>query len=153
MTRTRTALIRLFTSPAGKVPVQRLIGAVALGGFLVFAGVSHLTVARQEFQAQVPPWFPLNKDYVVLASGVVEIGLGAALIALRKQRVPVGLCAAAFFVLIFPGNISQYVTQTDGFGLDSDRARLVRLFFQPVLVVWALWSTGAWKELHAALRR
>jgi uncharacterized membrane protein len=153
MTLTRTALARLLTRPARKVSAPRLIGAVALGGALVFAGASHLTFARQEFQAQVPPWFPLDKDFVVLASGVVEISLGAALIALRKRRVPVGLVAAAFFVLIFPGNISQYMTRTDGFGLDTDRARLARLFFQPVLVAWALWSTGAWKELHAALRQ
>ncbi|MGO4188671.1 DoxX family protein [Pseudarthrobacter sp. TAF60_1] len=151
MTPTRTALTRLLTRPAGKVSVPRLIGAVALGGSLVFAGVSHLTVARQEFQAQVPPWFPMDKDFVVLASGVVEISLGAALIALRKRRVPVGLLAGAFFILIFPGNISQYVTRTDGFGLNTDRARLLRLFFQPVLVAWALWSTGAWKEMRAAL--
>jgi uncharacterized membrane protein len=153
MTLTRTALVRLLTHPAGKILAPRLIGAVLLGGALAAAGVSHLTVARQEFQAQVPPWFPMDKDFVVLASGVVEVGLGAALIALRKRRVPVGLAAAAFFVLIFPGNISQYVTRTDGFGLDTDRARLTRLFFQPVLVLWALWSTGAWKELRAALRQ
>jgi uncharacterized membrane protein len=153
MARTRTALTRLLARPAGKVSVPRLIGAVVLGGALAFAGVSHLTVARQEFQAQVPPWFPMDKDLVVLASGVVEISLGLALIALRKRRVPVGLLAATFFVVIFPGNISQYVTRTDGFGLDTDRARLVRLFFQPVLVAWALWSTGAWKELRAALRQ
>jgi uncharacterized membrane protein len=150
---TRTALARLLTRPAGKIPAPRLIGAVALGGALALAGISHLTVARQEFQAQVPPWFPMDKDFVVLASGVVEVCLGTALIALRKRRVPVGLAAAAFFVLIFPGNISQYVTRTDGFGLDTDRARLTRLFFQPVLVLWALWSTGAWKELRAALRQ
>lgn len=46
---------------------------------------------------------------------------------------------------IFPGNVAQYVEGTDAFGLDSDRARLVRLFFQPLLVAWALWSTGAWR--------
>lgn len=151
MTRLRTALSRLLTRPAEKASVPRHIGAIALGGALVFAGFSHLTVARQEFQAQVPPWFPMDKDFVVLASGVAEIGLGAALIALRQRRVPVGLAAAAFFILIFPGNISQYLTRTDGFGLNTDQSRLVRLFFQPVLVAWALWSTGAWKELRAAL--
>lgn len=150
MTGSRTALSRILTRPAGKVSVARLIGAVALGCSLLIAGISHLSVARQEFQAQVPQWFPLDKDIVVLASGVVEISLGAALIVLRERRVPVGLFAAGFFILIFPGNISQYVTRTDGFGLNTDRARLVRLFFQPVLVVWALWSTGAWKELRAA---
>jgi len=151
MSSQRTALARLLTRPARKISTPRLIGAVALGGALVFAGISHLTFGRQEFQAQVPPWFPADKDFVVLASGVVEVGLGAALIALRRRRVPVGLVAAAFFVAVFPGNISQYATGTDGFGLDSDQSRLIRLFFQPVLVAWALWSTGAWRDLRAAL--
>lgn len=101
---------------------------------------------RQEFQAQVPTWVPLDPDFVVLASGVVELGLGAALIlAPARFRPAVGGVAAAFFIAIFPGNISQYVTGTDAFGLDSDRDRLVRLFFQPALVAWALWSTGAWR--------
>ncbi|MDN3903435.1 hypothetical protein [Arthrobacter sp. YD2] len=134
--------------PAPPTSKPRRAGAVALGAFLAFAGTSHLTFARQEFQAQVPDWVPLDEDAVVLLSGVAELSLGAALMLLRKRRVPVGLAAAAFFIAIFPGNISQYVTHTDAFGLDSDRARLVRLFFQPLLVIWALWSTGAWKALR-----
>ena len=145
-------LLALLARPAAPTSKPRRAGAVALGSFLAFAGTSHLTFARQEFQAQVPDWVPLSEDAVVLLSGVAEISLGASLILLRKRRVPVGLAAAAFFVGIFPGNISQYLTHTDAFGLDSDRARLVRLFFQPPLVLWALWSTGAWKDLRAALR-
>ncbi|MEH6818312.1 DoxX family protein [Dietzia psychralcaliphila] len=124
----------------------RHVGRWALGAALLGAGVGHLTTMRQEFQAQVPTWVPLDPDFVVLASGVVEIGLGAALIlAPSKFRPAVGWITAGFFVAIFPGNISQYVTGTDAFGLDTDRARLVRLFFQPLLVAWALWSTGAWR--------
>jgi uncharacterized membrane protein len=132
--------------------VLKTIGRIALGGALAFAGTGHLTTQRQEFQAQVPTWLPLDPDFVVLASGVVEISLGAALIVLPKYRVPVGWIATAFFVAIFPGNISQYVNQTDGFGLDTDRSRLIRLFFQPVLVAWALWSTGAWAAWRAKSR-
>ena len=124
----------------------RTAGRLLLGGALAGAGVGHLTALRQEFQAQVPPWLPLDPDFVVVASGVVEVGLGAALImAPRGLRPAVGWTTAAFFVAIFPGNISQYVTGTDAFGLTSDNARLVRLFFQPLLVAWALWSTGAWR--------
>ncbi|WP_175558960.1 DoxX family protein [Sanguibacter gelidistatuariae] len=122
----------------------RTVGRWALGAFLVFAGVSHLTFARSEFLAQVPGWVPLDPDTVVLVSGVMEISLGGALIVLPGQRVQVGWLVAAFFVAVFPGNISQLLTHTDAFGLDSDRARAVRLVFQPLLVVWALWSTGAW---------
>ncbi|ROP56843.1 MULTISPECIES: hypothetical protein [unclassified Rathayibacter] len=114
---------------------------VLLGSALVFAGVSHLTRAREEFQAQVPEWVPLDKDTVVLASGVVEIGLGASLVLARRRSPLVGAAAAAFFTAIFPGNVSQYVTKTSAFGLDTDRKRAVRLVFQPLLVAWALWST------------
>jgi uncharacterized membrane protein len=120
---------------------------ILLGAFLVLAGTSHLTVARAEFLAQVPTWLPVDGDLVVVLSGIAEIALGLALIFLVKQRVLVGLTAAAFFVLIFPGNISQYVNRIDAFGLNTDQARFTRLFFQPVLVAWALWSTGAWPAL------
>jgi uncharacterized membrane protein len=116
-----------------------------LGLALGFAGIGHLTNNRQEFQAQVPTLLKDYADFVVVASGVVEIVLGLALVGLWKYRVQVGWVVAAFFVAIFPGNISQYVNGVDAFGLDSDTSRLVRLFFQPLLVVWALWSTGAWQ--------
>jgi uncharacterized membrane protein len=115
---------------------------VLLGAALIYAGITHLTTNRTEFQAQVPTWVPLSADFVVLASGVVEIALGIALASLQYRR-QVGWITAAFFVAIFPGNISQYVNGIDAFGLDTDQARLTRLFFQPVLVLWALWGTGA----------
>jgi uncharacterized membrane protein len=124
----------------------RSLARILLGGILVVAGVSHLTFARDEFRAQVPGWFPVDDDPVVLVSGLVEIGLGAALIGFARGRVGVGLLAAAFFLAIFPGNVAQYVEGKDAFGLDTDQKRFVRLFFQPVLVVWALWSTGAWRD-------
>jgi uncharacterized membrane protein len=117
-----------------------------LGGFLFLAGLGHLTVLRQEFLAQVPTWLPIDGDLVVVLSGVAEIFLGAGLIILPgRYRVIVGWATAIFFVFIFPGNISQYVNQIDAFGLNSDLSRLIHLFFQPILVLWALWSTGAWQ--------
>lgn len=134
----------------GVTSLASTLARVALGGALAFAGTTHLTVAREEFQAQVPPWFPADADAVVVVSGWVEIALGLALLAVpQRHRWLVGWVVAAFFVAIFPGNISQYLTGTDGFGLDTDRARALRLLFQPVLVVWALWSTGAWRTWRA----
>ena len=118
---------------------------VLLGLALGYAGIGHLTTSRQEFQAQVPNLLKDYADFVVVASGVVEIALGVALVGLWRYRVQVGWIVAAFFVAVFPGNISQYLNGVDAFGLDSDTSRLVRLFFQPVLVVWALRSTGAWR--------
>jgi len=126
---------------------RRTIARIALGGFLAFAGVSHLTWSRQEFQAQVPTWVPIDPDVVVIGSGLVEVALGTALVAVgRQRRALLGGVVAGFFVAVFPGNISQFVTHTDAFGLDSDRARAARLAFQPALVAWALWSTGAWQS-------
>jgi uncharacterized membrane protein len=131
----------------------RLISRLLLGSALIYAGIGHLTFSRQEFQAQVPIWLPLDPDFVVLASGVVEIILGLG-IASAGIAVPVaGLLAAAFFIAIFPGNINQYVEGISAFGLDTDQARLVRLFFQPVLVIWALWSTSALSYLKEFLWR
>ncbi|MCU0489361.1 MAG: hypothetical protein MUE67_10465 [Anaerolineales bacterium] len=132
-----------------KTGVLPTIFRILLGIFLIFAGINHLTYARVEFLAQVPPWVPLDGDLVVVLSGIAEIALGLGLVLLAKQRVLVGLATAAFFVLIFPGNISQYVNQIDAFGLNTDQARFIRLFFQPLLVIWALWATGAWSALSA----
>ncbi len=117
---------------------------VALGGMLVFAGVSHLTFARRAFQAQVPDWVPLSKDQTVVASGLAEIALGASLaLAGEAQRSLAGKVAAAFFVAVFPGNVSQYVNRRSAFGLDTDAKRFARLFMQPALVYWALKSGSA----------
>ena len=120
---------------------------ILLGSFMVLAAIGHLTFQRAEFQAQVPDWIPLGKDLVVIFSGIVELGLGLSMIFWKNQRVSVGIVLAIFYILIFPGNIAQYVNKADAFGLDTDNARLIRLFFQPVLVVWALWSTGALQYL------
>ncbi|CAB4608825.1 unannotated protein [freshwater metagenome] len=119
---------------------------VLLGSALIYTGISHLTTSRIEFQAQVPSWIPFSADFVVLASGVVEILLGLSLASLRYRK-EVGIATALFFIAIFPGNISQYLNGIDAFGLDSDRARAIRLLFQPLLVLWVLWSTGAWRSI------
>ena len=125
----------------------RTVGRWILGLFLAFAGTGHLTFARDEFQAQVPEWVPLDVDLVVLGSGVVEIALGLGLLlAPGPHRRTIGWLTAGFFVAIFPGNVAQYTEGRDAFGLDNDTARLTRLFFQPVLVAWALWATGAWAQ-------
>ncbi|PWG79945.1 DoxX family protein [Pararcticibacter amylolyticus] len=116
--------------------------AMLLGAGLIFAGTGHLTFARNDFQAQVPDWVPLSKDNTVVYSGIAEIALGSSLLFTRgRKRKLAGKVAAAFFVAVFPGNVSQYLNGRDAFGLDSDNKRLARLFFQPILVYWALKST------------
>ena len=122
--------------------LARTAARLLLGSVMVGAGVLHLTTQRQEFRAQVPEWFPVDEDLTVLGSGVAEIALGAAFVALPGRRRLIGGLLAAFFVVIFPGNVAQYLEGTDAFGLDTDRKRLVRLFFQPLLVLWALYGGG-----------
>lgn len=144
---------------AGLIPVHNLmqhhikttalqnVARSILGSFMVMAGTGHLTFQRREFQAQVPDFIPLDKDTTVLASGVVEIGLGLALLFWKRERVPMGLGLGAFYAAVFPGNVHQYTHHIDAFGLDTDEKRFARLFFQPVLIAWAVWSTGALQAL------
>lgn len=136
--------------------IQKLL-QILLGATLIYTGSLHLTTSRQEFQAQVPPWAPFSPDFIVLASGVVEIILGLALISLQRRKL-VGIVTALFFIAIFPGNISQFVNGIDAFGLNSDRARAIRLLFQPLLVLWALWATatlpnGFFKKLRSSIKQ
>ncbi|MCX6445493.1 MAG: hypothetical protein NTZ66_01275 [Actinobacteria bacterium] len=130
----------------------RKVLQIVLGAALAYAGFTHLTSNRAEFQAQVPTILASQADFVVIASGVVEIILGISLIFLFKYRTKIGWIVAAFFTAIFPGNISQYLNGTDAFGLNTDQARATRLLFQPLLVIWALWSTGAWRTYRDSKR-
>jgi len=114
---------------------------IVLGTFLVTAGIGHLTFLRKDFRAQVPDWVPLNVDDTVVYSGIAEILLGASLMAPGKYKRTIGKVAAAFFTAVFPGNISQYTHKRSAFGLNTNNKRLARLFFQPVLIYWALKST------------
>lgn len=129
-----------------RTSVVRSIARRLLGGFLSAAGVLHFTAA-DTFAAQVPAWFPLDAGFVVAASGIVELLLGVALLVVPDRRVVtvrrLGWVVAAFFVAVFPGNVAQYVEGTSAFGLDTDGARLTRLFFQPLLVLWALAACDA----------
>jgi uncharacterized membrane protein len=131
-----------FTFLEMNTELTKTVARKSLGSGLIFAGITHLTFARREFQAQVPDWVPLKKDKTVVLSGLAEIALGSAIVlAGPNHRKTVGRAAAAFFVAVFPGNVSQYVNRRNAFGLDTDRKRLARLFFQPALVYWALKSS------------
>lgn len=123
------------------------IARIILGVFMIGAAIGHFSFARTDFQAQVPNWLPMDKDTVVLLSGIPELLLGLALVFWTREKVYIGIILAIFYVLVFPGNLSQYTNGYDAFGLDTDQKRLTRLFFQPVLILWALWSTGALKAL------
>jgi len=144
MTRTDrlASTLRSLAATAPPATASQELARLGLGAFMSLAGTSHLTFAREDFQAQVPDWFPLDKDAVVLASGVAELALGAGLLALPRRRAAVATALAAFYAAVFPGNISQYAERHDAFGLDTDTKRLVRLFGQPALIAAALHAGG-----------
>ncbi len=120
---------------------------IVLGIFMITAAIGHLSFQKIEFQAQVPNWVPIGKELTVIVSGVVEMLLGVTMIFWKKEKIKVGIALAIFYILIFPGNIAQYINRIDAFGLNTDNKRLIRLFFQPLLILWALWSTGALKYI------
>ncbi len=125
-----------------KKKTKQNIARYSLGAFLVVAGITHLTIARKEFKAQVPNWVPLEKDDTVVYSGVVEIALGSSIILVsEKKKELVGKVIAGFFAAVFPGNWAQYKNHRNGFGLNTDQKRLARLFLQPLLMLWAIKST------------
>jgi len=132
--------------PTRPLIVIRSIARWLLAGLLVFAGLSHLFWARKGYRIVVPDWVeevvPIDKDGVVVASGAAEVLFGAAVVALPSERRRVGAVIAAFFVAVFPGNVHQWRTGRPAPLMRTDRARFIRLFLQPVLVAWALWSTA-----------
>jgi len=130
-----------------KTTLIQNIFRIILALFMIYAGFSHLTFNRVDFQAQVPDWIPMSKDVVVIISGIIEMLLGLGLLIFKNKRAEFGWAMALFFILVFPGNVSQYLDGEDAFGvLDSDGARLRRLFFQPILIAWAIWASGAWSQ-------
>lgn len=133
-----------------KTTIIQNIFRVLLGSIMLYIGIAHLSFRRIEFQAQVPTWLTTNEgmmDLVVLISGYIEIAFGILMILGGKLKVKTGIALGIFYILIFPGNINQYINEIDSLRLDSDNKRLIRLFFQPLLVLWAFWSTGALKYL------
>lgn len=136
-------MLRDGARPARSETRAEKLARWALGGMLLLTGISHLTIARRAFRAQVPRGLPIPTDDVVVYSGLAELALGTSLLALRKQRRATGMVAAGFFIAVFPGNIAQYRHGRSAFGLNTDTRWFVRLWMQPVLVVWALWSAGA----------
>src|SRR6187402_2328202 len=93
-----------------------------------------------------------TQNFFRILSGIVELAIGFALIFLTRYKTLIGIGLAIFYVLVFPGNIAQYLNGTDALGMNTDQARLIRLFFQPVFILWALWSTGA-IDFFKGLRR
>ena len=118
---------------------------ILLGLIMIYVGIGHLTFLQIDFQAQVPTWLTKQTkliDLIIITSGIIEIILGILMVVGGKLKVKTGISLAIFYVLIFPGNINQYVNEIDAFNLNTDTSRFIRLLFQPILVLLALFSSG-----------
>lgn len=143
---------RRRTRSEATATVVRGVGRWSLTAMLATTGIGHLSWGRRGFRITVPDWavrmLRLDKDAIVVASGVVELVLAAALAFFPRQRRRVGWTVAAFFIAVFPGNVHQWRTGRSAPLLDNDRRRFIRLLLQPVLVMWALWSTSERRSGH-----
>ncbi len=142
--------LKQLASVQVKTSTLQNVFRILLGLMMIYAGVGHLSFRQIDFRAQVPTWLTTDMamiDLVVLVSGVIEIIMGVLMVYGGKVKVQIGLILALFYIAVFPGNINQYVNHIDAFILTTDEARFRRLLFQPVLVLWALWSSGALKAL------
>jgi uncharacterized membrane protein len=131
-----------------KTSISQNILRVTLGLIMIYIGIAHLSFRRIEFQAQVPRWLTSDEsfvDMIVLISGYIEIIFGVLMVWGGKFKAKTGLVLGVFYVLVFPGNINQYIHEIDGLRMYSNNERFLRLLFQPVLIFWALWSTNALK--------
>ena len=131
-----------------KTSISQNILRVTLGLIMIYIGIAHLYFRRIEFQAQVPRWLTSDEsfvDMIVLISGYIEIIFGVLMVWGGKFKAKTGLVLGVFYVLVFPGNINQYIHELDGLRMYSNNERFLRLLFQPVLIFWALWSTNALK--------
>lgn len=116
---------------------------------LMYAGVGHLSFAREKFELVVPYYLRFSNgfvDFLVLGSGLVEIAFALGLCFSPRKYLPyIGLALAVFYVLVFPGNVHQYMHSIDIPPLlASEQARFIRLFLQPVLIVWAIYACDTW---------
>ncbi|MGB6329063.1 MAG: MauE/DoxX family redox-associated membrane protein [Halarcobacter sp.] len=104
-----------------------------LGILLVFGGVAHFT--KTEFYLKAMPSYLPFHEFIVYASGVLEVVLGVLLVISKTTRkAAIGIII--LFIAIFPANINMYLNHTD-FPEMSETALLIRLPIQLILIAWA----------------
>ena len=108
---------------------------------MVVAGVAHL-VGPDPFVQHLPGWVP-GRELLVLLTGLIEIGLGFALVGPPARRGATGRVLALYLVAVWPANVYVAVAGVDVDGLPGGRYPWIRLPFQVLFIAWALWSTGA----------
>ena len=100
--------------------------------FYVVGGVLHF-VKMPFYLSLMPPYLPWHKPLVIV-SGLLEIGLGLALLV-PAARPWAAWGLVALLVAVFPANIHAAMAEIPGAG------GYVRLPFQALFIAWAWWYT------------
>ena len=110
------------------------IGSKFLLGFLlVIGGIAHFN--NTEFYIKAMPSFLPFGEFIVYASGVIEILLGLLLVISKTSR-NAAFAIIVLFIAIFPANVNMYLNHSD-FPEMSETALLIRLPIQLLLIGWA----------------
>jgi uncharacterized membrane protein len=112
---------------------------VAFAVAMAVAGLSHL-IDPIPFVQHLPTWVP-QRELLVLATGLAEMILGAALVLRQPYRRIAGVALAGHLVAVFPANVYVAVAGIEVDGQPGGLYPWLRLPWQ-VLYVWlAVWST------------
>ncbi|WP_280771808.1 DoxX family protein [Salipaludibacillus daqingensis] len=118
---------------------KRELAAYAMAVFLVFFGTSHFFL-QEELVAMVPDFLPYPV-FIVYLTGIIEIVLAAGLIIPGTRRWS-GILLAIYFVAVFPANVIKAMSDIEiGGTFNSPAMSWVRLLFQPIFIVWALYCS------------
>jgi uncharacterized membrane protein len=111
-----------------------------LAAFYVAAGVGHLW-APDKLLAITPSWVPFATQ-IILVTGICEIA-GAVALVTKPLRWWAGIALALYALCVWPANIKHAI---DGIDLppipNSWFYHGPRLALQPVIIWWALYSSG-----------
>jgi uncharacterized membrane protein len=105
------------------------------------SGFIHLTHPGT-FTAIVPHVLPFAKELVYL-SGVAELVCAAGL--WRRTRWA-GLAATVLLIVIWPANLQDAITSSQGHDAVTAIVTWVRLPLQ-VPLIWCAWQCGRWREV------
>ena len=114
----------------------------------LFIGIDHL-LTPDRYELMMPTWVPYPSQTIFL-TGVCEIA-GALGLWLKPTRWLAGLSFALYAVAVSPANIQNWLNATQGIlveGLPTDPSYyLLRLGFQPVVILCALYAGTVWPTL------
>lgn len=117
----------------------RELGSYSMVIFLVFFGLSHF-YKQDELILMLPDFIPFP-EFIIFITGIIEITLAVGLLFPTTRRLS-GILIAVYFIAVLPANIYKAVNTVEISGtLSNDTVAWLRIFFQPIFIVWALYCS------------